>query len=292
MPSAITISYRQHGVLQQYRRAGTVLALMLAPAAAWAEPTTTADTFMVSLGSYAIFKSDTSVSLTERNLGTGVALSPQDTLGVDVDESVVRLDARYRFTPEHAISFIWYRISTEGSRELEHDIDWLNESGEQITLSAGAQVDTDFSYNIYSLNYNWSFYQNDKVELFASAGLHSTRFAIDLDASVEGSNISQEEAMNVASTVPLPVLGLGLRYWVTQDLSWFMQTQLFALKYEDWNGTFSNLDIGIEYRVLPHLGVGLGVGTNSLNVTESTDEYRFAYSSKLTGVNLFLSSSF
>jgi hypothetical protein len=271
--------------------AGVGVAL-LTPTLVQAEETAPADRFKLSLGSYSIFKSDTSVALTERTLGTGLALNPRDTLGVDIEDTVARLDARYRFTPEHAVGFSWYRISTSASRSLAQDIEWVDNDGEQITLSAGARVDTDFTYDIYSLAYQWSFYRSDQVELFASAGLHGTRFALDLDAQVSGSGTSADEARDVSSSIPLPVFGMGLRYQVTPTFNWYMQTQLFTIEIGDWNGTFSNIDVGMEYWLLPYLAVGLGVGSNTLDVTETTDDYRFVYANKLTGVNLFLSTQF
>ncbi|AUM12854.1 hypothetical protein Kalk_10665 [Ketobacter alkanivorans] len=266
-----------------------MLSAVLATESVWAKemPRT-----KLSLGYFAVMKADTYILATEREAGAGVSVNPADTFGTDLEQSVFRFDGKYRINSEHAMSLTWYRISSRGVNTLDQDVEWIDSDGNEYTISAGASVDTDLDYNIFKLSYLWSFYHNDKVELYTSAGIHGTTFEVDLDVENNVGASSTQEARRMSSTIPLPNFGLGVQYSITPKLSWFLQADLFAMRYEDWSGSFSDLQFAIEYQVLDYLGLGIGVGSTGLNITETTDTYRFAYENKLSGVNFYLTSAF
>jgi len=266
-----------------------MLGAALVTGSAWAKE---APRTKLSLGYFAVVKADTYILATERGVGAGVSVNPADTFGTDLEQSVFRLDGKYRFDSRHAVALTWYRINSRGVNTMEQDVEWIDSDGEEYTISAGASVDTDLGYDILKLSYFWSFYHNDKVELYTSAGIHGTTFEVDLEVENNLGASSSQEARRMSSTIPLPNFGLGVQYSVTPKLSWFLQADLFAMRYEDWTGSFSDLQFAVEYQVFEYLGLGIGVGSTGLNVTETTNTYRFAYENKLSGVNFYLTSAF
>ena len=72
------------------------------------------DKLKVSAGGFSVFRYDSSMSLTSPTVGLGVAFSPVDTLGWKGEQTVLRLDGRYRFTNKQALSMSWYHISNDG----------------------------------------------------------------------------------------------------------------------------------------------------------------------------------
>ena len=247
------------------------------------------DKFKFSAGSFSVFKYNSSMSLTSTTVGLGVAFSPVETLGWTGEQTVLRLDGRYRFTNKHSLSMSWYRIASDGERSIQKDIEWLGRDGNVITIPVGASVTSSFGYDIVKLAYLWSFYHSDKVELSAGGGLHLTDIGVNLEASVTSSGVSASSAEMLA---PLPVVSFRLDYNVTPKLHWFLQAELFAISTGDWDGTYSDLQLGIEYRLLQNLGVGMGLGSNALKVLEETSSSRFDYSNRITGINLFVSANF
>ena len=201
----------------------------------------------------------------------------------------MRLDGRYRFTEKHGLSMSWYRISANGDRSIQKDIEWLGRDGNVITIPLGAGVTSAMEYDILKLAYQWSFYHNEKVELSIGGGIHFTDIAIKLTASATNTG---ESASRAASLVPLPVASFRLGYDVTPKLKWYLQTELFALSIDDWDGTYTDLQLGMEYRLLQKLGVGVGLGSNSLRLLEETDKSRFNYDNRITGVHFFVSGNF
>jgi hypothetical protein len=249
----------------------------------------TADKFQISLGGYSLTRNETEMSLTERNTGAGVSINPEDTLGLQTEQSVFRLDGQYRFNPEHSLTFSWYSIATDGSKQIEEEIEWVDENDDPITIPVGARVDTQLDYDIYKVSYLWSFYHSDKVELAAGLGLHITRIAVGLQAETTSSGV---EANDASLTLPLPVLSFGLSYGVTEKLSWFLKTEAFSIEIEEWTGSYTDSSLGVDYRILKNLGVGIGLASNTLKVSQDTDEYKFTYGNRIAGLSLYVSGIF
>ena len=251
------------------------------------------DRFKLSVGSYVVSRADSVISLNERQVGVGVSINPHDSLGTDLKQLVFRLDGAYRFNQTSSIKFSWYKISNKGTNEVDTDFSWVNDEGEEFVIEAGSELTSELSYEIAKINYTWSFYNSNKVELFTSAGFHITRFGIDVDVttSVTGSS-DDTSARDVDSTIPLPALGLGIVYHINPQWKWYLMSEFFALDYDDWRGTYSDTLFGIEYMPWKHFGLGIGIGTNNLNVLELNDEYRFSYDNRITGINLQLSTQF
>lgn len=246
----------------------------------------------LSAGGYSVFRADTTLSLVERNVGAGAAIRPGDTLGLDLEETVLRLEGRYRFTPRSQIVASWFQVESDASKVLQKDIDWVDQGGNTTTVAAGSTVSSSLGYEIMKASYFYSFYHNDKVELMAGGGLHVSRFDIDLDVKTDPSGtVSSQDTRNAAHTVPLPTVGFGLNYRVNPKLYWFLKAEGFYLEYDDWKGLFSEIQVGMEYNVWRNLGVGVGLATNNLNVTETAPQYTFRYDNRLSGANLFLSWS-
>jgi hypothetical protein len=247
------------------------------------------DKFKIAIGGYAVGRYDSTMSLTEPALGVGVSISPEDTLGLDLQQTVTRLDGYYRFTPKHALTYSWYNISSTGNKTIEEEFDWLDENGNTVIIPVGAQANTVLDYDIYKIGYLYSFYHNDKVELAAGAGLHITRISVALDVDTTSGPI---ETKDIKSTVPLPVLSLGLTYHVTPKFMWYLKSEVFAISIDDWSGTYTDSTLAMEYRAWKNVGLGLGLGSNSLKIIEEPGDYKFQYENRISGVNLYVAAYF
>lgn len=247
------------------------------------------DKFNISIGGYSVFRSDAALSLTDPDLGAGISISPEDTLGLDTEQTVLRLTGYYRFTKEHALNYSWYRIKSQGNKVLSEEFEWLDENGNQITIPVGAQVTSSYEYDIYKVGYLWSFHHSDKVEMAAGAGLHLTRIAFGLTTDSTGAGAA---AQDISLTVPLPVVSFAINYAVTPKFHWIIKGEAFALKFEDWNGIYTDMTLAMEYRTFKNVGLGIGLGSNSLNVTEETSEHKFVFNNQITGILVYVSAYF
>lgn len=248
-----------------------------------------ADKFKISLGGYTVVRNDTTLSLTEPTLGAGISIDPEDTLGLDTKQTVLRLDGYYRFTKKHALTFSVYSLRSDGNKTLDTEFEWLDENGDLITVPVGANVDTSFDYDIFKLGYLWSFYHTDKIEVAFGAGLHLTRVSVGLRTDTTSSGL---EAKDTSTSLPLPVISLGLIYNVTPKFSWHIRSEAFALQFDEWDGIYTDNTLGMEYRVFKNVGLGIGLSSSALKVTKENSEEKFVFNNRISGVLIFASAYF
>jgi len=248
------------------------------------------DKFKFSIGGFALSRYDSSISVTDPDLGAGVSIDPQDIFGVDIESSVLRIDGYYRFSPNHALTYSWYNIDSDGGKTLDRLVEWVDEDGNAIVIPLGAQVTSRLETDILKVGYLWSFHHSDKVELGIGAGLHITRVAISLDSSTTvpaNSSINQ-----VDTSVPLPVVSFLLSYKITPKLHWFLKTEAFALKFDNWSGHWRDSTLGLEYRAWEHVALGAGFSSYSLELDEDDPTYQLEFNNSITGGLIYLAAYF
>lgn len=251
---------------------------------------TVSDRFKFSIGGFAITRYDSAISMTDPDLGAGISISPQDTLGLDFENTVLRIEGYYRFRPKHALTYAWYNINSTGNKIIDKEFEWVDPGGNPVTIEAGAQVTSSLDYDIFKIGYLWSFHHTDKVELGVGAGLHITRVSLGIDASI--TTPPNQSLQNVNTTVPLPVLSLVLKYNVTPKFHWFLKSESFALKFDNWVGSFRDTTFGMEYRAWKHVALGAGLSSNSLEIAENDPEFQLRFNNSISGGLIYLATYF
>lgn len=264
-------------------------AILSSPAVFAAEKEFTDEKFTLAIGAYGVFRYDSNALLTSRDFGVGLAFSPEDLLGLDSRQTVLRLEGTWLFRPSHALTFSWYDISSSNSISVERDFEWVDQDGNTITIPIGASVGSRLDYNILKLGYSWSFYNSEKVRLSAGAGLHMTEITLGLNAETTSTGVN---ASSGKTTLPLPVVSFALNYQVTPRFSWYLKSEVFALSFDDWRGAYDDATVGVEYRVMEWLGIGVALNNNSLRVIEENPDTRFEFENRINGAMLFLRGHF
>jgi hypothetical protein len=247
------------------------------------------DRVKLSAGVFDIFRYDSTISLTETNSGLGVSFTPQDTLGWSAEQTLTRLDGLLRVNEAHALNLTWYSLSTSGNRSIQEELDWVDINGNATVIPIGAGVSSRLGFDTYKLSYFWSFYHSEKVELSVGAGLHMTDVAVELAAEITSTGVAASDA---DTTLPLPVVGFRMNYNVTPKFSWYVRSEIFSIEFDEWEGTYSTAQLGMEYRAFEHVGFGLGVASDAFIVTEETKHHRFQFKNRLTGLHAFVSAYF
>ena len=260
---------------------------MLSPS--WAEDSVP-DRFRLAITSYTVDRSDATISVTDPDLGAGISFRPRDTLGLNIENTVLRIDGYYRFTPNHGLTYSWFNIDTSGGKSLEDTIEWTDRDGNKIVIPIGAQVNSSMEVETFKLGYLWSFYNSGKMEMGLGAGLHITQLTFGLDASVTVPPNSSIQTVD--TTLPLPVLSLATRYNVTPKFQWNLKAEAFALEFDNWYGSFLEVTLGAEYRVWKHVSIGAAVTRNALEIEEDDPDYRLKYENRISGAMLYLATYF
>jgi len=234
------------------------------------------DTFMLKLGSYSIGDSSTNLIVNPEG-DTGTEIDFQRELNGESKDSAARIDARYRFNDKHSINFTAFGINRSGSSTLT-----LNLKVGDNEYSVGETVNTDLDYTLYKLGYGYSFYHSPEVELTLIAGVHVTGYDLLVTDSA-GQNITSSDV-----TVPLPMLGLSMKYEITPRWSVFYIAEAFTVRIEDtFSGNLLNYELSTEYRLLKNFSIGAGIVRFSIDVDVDASNWQGGITDSHRGVTVF-----
>jgi len=242
------------------------------------------DKWQINIGAMLVTNFETEMQLTPKNLPIGVRINTKDQLGMKNETGVFRLDGYYRFNDKHSIDVTYFSVRSDGKRVINTDIKWQDNN-----ISAGASINSHFNMDIYKINYGYSFYHNDAVELTLTAGAHITSIDIGIGASgvVDGTN-TETYSSSSAATLPLPVIGFDGQYTIIQKRLFVnYKSDYFFLDYDGFKGTLVSSLLSLEYRFVDHVGVGLGYNSNQIYLKADDGDNKLEITNTLTGALLY-----
>ena len=250
-------------------------------------PDLLADPFQLSLGTY-ILDTDTQVSLGGDDGSAGTDVNWEQVFGGG-DADRFRVDGAWRFGRHHRLRALWFDFSRRRTQFIDLDIDWGDES-----FPAETTVDSEMSFTILELAYEFAFVRREGLEVAATAGLHNTDFTASLSAIVPaGGGSGTREASDTAEyEYPLPVFGLRGLWHVGGDFWLDASAQYFELEYKEYDGSIIDGRLTLQWQ--PRRWIGIGLGYNrfevklDINDEDSRDEIDWVYD----GPMLFYSVSF
>ena len=229
----------------------------IAPPTLPSEPFSSEPRFFLRGGYQWIFGASTVLRFDSTLAGIGTAVDFSKTLGGERTDGGGRLEAVFRITPHHSVAFAWFRVDRSGTSTLDRDF----QIGDRI-FKVGSFVSSELDISLYRFLYNWSFYRSEKVELALSPGLYVSDIRTGLSGSITtevggdpSSSATGAESRNV--TLPLPSLGLIMRYEITKRLSMRLRADWFYLRVSNIEGSLAEFTFGPEYLVTRNFGLGV-----------------------------------
>jgi len=243
------------------------------------------DKWGINAGTMFVSNFETEMQLTPKNLPVSARINTKDQLGMESETAAFRLDGYYRFNNTHSINFSYFSVKSKGYRNINEEIKWDGGS-----IPVGANIKSHFDMDVYKINYGYSFYHNEKVELMLTAGIHVT--TIDLGLQTSGfveNNTSRPYNSSNGGTLPLPVIGFQGEYTIIDKILFVeYKTDYFILSYDGVKGNLISSAINFEYRFVDHVGVGLGYNTNKIYLSADDGDKRFEVNNNFSGVLLYL----
>ncbi len=241
--------------------------------------------FKLSIGGMFVTDFSTQMQITRHGGFASLLVDTNKNLGMDYETGVFRLDGMYRFTDIHSIDFSYYRVKSNGEKIVGQEFPW----GDDYTIGAGANVGSYFNMSTYKVNYGYSFYHNDKVELLLSAGLHVTTVELGLSAS---GNVKNKDGVLVAGvykedasgTIPLPVFGFKGEYSIGKNLFVSYKSEYFTLKFDGYRGAYISNSLILEYEFMQHYTLGAGFNASKIGLDGKEENVDFKVQNTLSGI--------
>lgn len=221
------------------------------------------ETYSLTMG-YFISTLDTSIRL---GAGLGVDIDAEDSLSLDSNLNVLRLEGGRRFG-RHRVDLSWFSLRRDAERTTQRDIVIENNQGDEIVIEAGTGIKSYLDLDLYKLTYSYSFIQDDRLNLAAAAGLYFAPIGVGI--SSQGlTDASGTQSFNA----PLPLVGLGMDVAITPR--WFLryQAQAFYMEYEKFKGSLYSSTVAVEYKPWRHAGFGLGYDILRMKLEAEGEKY-------------------
>jgi len=234
----------------------------------------------ISIGAF-VTDRNTEGRLDSETLGLGTVIDGEDDLGLDSSDTVVRLDTYYRFNPRHRIDFSVFDLSRDATATIDRSIQF----GDEI-FDINSTISTDNDMTIYKLAYTYSLLQRDKGYLGAIGGLYVLSTDMDL------ADIDTGQFEGDGLTAPLPVIGLRGEYQLAPRLSIRSSGELFAIEFDNVDGTLFDFYVGLDYQFSDKFSAGLGYNNVSLDVDADGSDFKGSLDWSYDGALLSVAYSF
>ena len=237
------------------------------------------NTFTLKLGAYFVGMQDTEI-MAKKN-GIGGVLNLQELFDMEENVNVMRISAAYKFNPKHRVELSWYNLDSSSQKSIEKEFEFEGE-----VVKAGAALDIYFDTDIYKLNYVYSAYHTNKLELSFRAGLHITSIATGFTAGYELGTISESfQSGSVSVTAPLPVAGLGLDYEIVPNLNINYTIDYFAISYDSTvSGSMTDSILSLDYTFNQYFGIGGGVNRTQMRFKAESEGTELQFRDDVVGL--------
>lgn len=226
-------------------------------------------------------------------VGLGVGIDFEKALGMETSSFVFHANGlfRYRKKKKSFIKLGYFSVNRKSTKTLEAEIELFDK-----TFSQGTVISSKTDVGIITLSYGHSFFKTPNFDVGFTAGFFVMPISIEFDATTTSSStaVSSNEASFIA---PLPVFGLYTNFAFTPKLIMRQSINMFYIKFDNFKGSLTELNMSLEYNAWEHVGFGFGLNSFSLNFeaitkTDPPFDFQGQFGYKLSGVVMYVKGYF
>jgi len=246
------------------------------------------DSFDFNLGGFLV-DLNTSAAVGS-GIGFGSFINLEETLGLQEDQSLLRLGFRWDFARKHSIGLTWFSISRGSTGLFEEEVDF-------VELRFVGYYNSTLDVDYYGLDYRYSLINNNRVNAGFSFGISTFDFSAGIDgdayviAEIPTQPIVEFHAASADIIAPVPAIGMFIEYAVTRKLIVSSKVQFVDLTVSGYDGRFMDLEFTVDWFFTRHFGIGGGLASTDITFAYTgEDPYRVDY--RYSGVLFHLRGSF
>jgi hypothetical protein len=240
------------------------------------------------IGAFAIGNIETRAYFGPVNVPLRGTIDVSEDLGLKDSFVAFRASFMYRFSRRHAMNIGYYRLNLDGIVQLQRTIE-LGESEFDI----GIDVNSSYDEQITKFAYNFIFHDEGPVMLSVAAGVHLSKARLSMHAlGASPGGTALDESENQSITAPLPMLGGRLVYRLSSKWKILATSDIFFFNRDSQEGQMNDTNILIEYKASDHFSVGGGINRFSLDLQLVDHDRQWDWSSRHTGVHLYVGFTF
>jgi hypothetical protein len=228
------------------------------------------DRWGISLGAYLTeVKTDASVGSSS---GVGSLIRAEDQLGLDDDQSVVRMDGIFRLGKRQAIGLGLWTLNRDGQASIDEQIEF-----DGNVFDVGAELRSQFDTGWVRVDWRYNLLRTERGEAGLSAGLSVYRFDISLEGEAtvsDGMGGTTLDGIKAEDDLlaPVPTVGFFLTYALRPKLFLKVKADLLDLDVGDYEGKLTDATVLVEWYFSRHAGFGLGINRSDIEVRFTGDD--------------------
>jgi len=245
------------------RRIAIALALLAASgplqaADDWIKPGT--ETFKLNLGGI-LSRNNTTLRLDGPN-SNGTEFDLEEVAGLNREVSSLYAAATWRFAANHRVGMQYYELARAASKTIDRTL-----VIEDQVIPANTTLSSEHDAAFLILNYQYSFVRNDKLEFAGLLGLYGSRNKYRFSATVPVVDV------NASTTLPLPVIGASLDYFVSPRWTVSLYAEGLSVSLGGVEGRTYFAGISTDYMLTRNFGLSVGYNVSGLTVQAAEDEF-------------------
>jgi hypothetical protein len=208
------------------------------------------ETVQINLGGI-VNQFDTSLRLNgDTNKGTDVNL---ENNGLKKNLSSFEGMLQWRFAQRHRLDLDYYTVSRSGSHSYTGDISIGNDD-----FPVGANVNIRNKYDLFLVDYRYSFVQEPEYEIAVLGGLYGGKFTFDVNAvgNIGNSGATGTYNNSVSTTLPLPMIGVTWDWYATSQMKMSVAGMGMKANIGDVDGHAYVVGVSGDYMLTRNLGLG------------------------------------
>lgn len=186
--------------------------------------------------------------------GPSLQVDFDSDLNVDDSPQLAIAEFRWQFAEKWNLGLQYFNSMRDAERTLDGTIEW-----DGVTYEVGAAVAAETSVEITRVVVSRHFWQKGGHDFRLAAGLHW----LDVSARIEGEATLDDGSTAFAASkasASLPIPNVGALYQYSPSQKWLLSARFdwFSADIGDYSGGIWNVNLGANYQVAKHIGVGLG----------------------------------
>jgi len=230
-----------------------------------------------------IFSGTTATDLRlDSNAGiVGTEINAEEDLGLREKGEMGNVEAEIRIRERHRLRFNYFISNRHATKALEREIDF----GEN-TYNVGDIVDSKLDMRVFGTTYTYEAYRSDRATVGLSFGINLVE--AQADAEVDARDIDE----NDSRAGPFPSIGVNTLIRITRRFHFEARAEYMDVGSGDVEGTYTDLDGAILFRMTRNLAFGAGYGRMVWEIvsTDIDDSGRFRIDN--SGPRLFMRVAF
>ena len=194
---------------------------------------------------------------------------------------------------KNRINWSVWESNRDGSKVYDGDpimIDRPENPNNPILINPGDSVGVTADTTFWAISYTYSFVNTAKFEAWLGGGLNFQTIDYTVRANI-GTLVVNNEA-TAEGTIPIPTLNFGGRWNFSPSWRALFTADVFGLDIGDYSGRLNNTRLLVEYNIIKHFGIGVGLERYSFEVNAESDDFIGSLDISYTGLSLYLKGQF